>query len=118
MKNRQQQPAAARDVRDVKSRGNCFAFIPLKIYWKKRAWLIYVAILFLYYVPFFIKSQQWLLLLLTTTALIVAVWKLQRTQCNRCYNLSCPVNRVPDDVKKQFFKHYPVFHDAWKKKQD
>lgn len=83
---------------------------------EKGAWLIYVAILFLYYIPFFIKSQQWLLLLLTTTALFVAAWTIQRTQCNRCFNLSCPVNRVPDDVKEQFFKHYPVIRDAWEKK--
>jgi hypothetical protein len=76
-------------------------------------WLFYVAVLFLYYIPFFIMSQQWLLLVLTTTSLFVAVWTLQRTQCNRCYNLSCPINRVPDDVKKAFFKNYPVFCDAW-----
>ena len=80
--------------------------------WEKVTWLLYVAILFLYYIPFLIKSHQWLLLLLTTTALLVAAWTLQRTQCNRCFNLSCPVNRVPDDVKYEFFKNYPVFRDA------
>jgi hypothetical protein len=36
-------------------------------------------------------------------------WTLQRTQCNRCYNLSCPINRVPDDVKDSFFRHYPAW---------
>jgi hypothetical protein len=88
-------------------------------FWEKSLWLFYAAILFLYYVPFFIMSQQWLLLLLTTTALFVAAWTLQRTQCNRCYNLSCPVNRVPGGVKKVFFKNYPVFHSGWdQKKQD
>lgn len=86
-------------------------------FWEKAIWLSYVALLFLYYIPFFIMSQQWLLLLLTTTALFVSGWTLQRTQCNRCYNLSCPVNRVPDDVKKAFFKNYPVFHDAWDQKE-
>ena len=45
--------------------------------------------------------------------LIVAGWTMQRTQCNRCYNLSCPINRVPDDVKDFFFKHYPEFCKAW-----
>ena len=89
---------------------------PLK-FWEKAIWLGCVAVLFLYYVPFFIFSRQWLLLLLTTTALITAIWTLQRTQCNRCYNLSCPVNRVPEDVKKAFFKNYPIFCDAWGKKE-
>jgi hypothetical protein len=79
---------------------------------EKTIWLLYAAVLFLYYIPFFIISEQWLLLLLTTTALFVAVWTLQRTQCNRCYNLSCPVNRVPGDVKEAFFQNYPVFHSA------
>jgi len=88
-------------------------------FWEKAVWLFYVGVLFLYYIPFFIISQQWLLLLLTTTALVVASWTLQRTQCSRCYNLSCPVNNVPDDVKKAFFRHYPDFAKAWgKTKQD
>lgn len=85
--------------------------------WEKVIWLFYVAVLFLYYIPFFIISQQWLLLVLTTTALFAGAWTLQRTQCNRCYNLSCPFNRVPDDVKKAFFKNYPVFRDARDQKE-
>ena len=48
---------------------------------EKSTWLFYVAILFFYYVPFFVLSQQWLLLTLTTSALTVAGWTLQRTQC-------------------------------------
>ena len=81
---------------------------------EKSAWLLYVAVLFLYYIPFFVVSQQWLLLAITTWAGFVWAWTVQRTQCNRCYNLSCPVNRVPDDVKKSFFEHYPEFAEAWK----
>jgi hypothetical protein len=53
--------------------------------------------------------------------LVVAGWTLQRTQCNRCYNLSCPINRVPDSVKAAFFENYPEFSAAWginKEKQD
>lgn len=84
---------------------------------EKAIWLCYVAVLFLYYIPFFIMGQQWLLLVLTTSALFTAVWTLQRTQCNRCYNLSCPINRVPPDVKKAFFKNYPAFFDAWNRKE-
>ena len=77
-------------------------------------WLAYVAVLFLYYIPFFVVSQQWLLLALTTWALIVWIWTVQRTQCTRCYNMSCPANRVPEDVRKGFFKNYPEFAKAWK----
>ena len=31
------------------------------------------------------------------------------------YNLSCPINRVPDDVKDSFFRHCPEFRKAWDK---
>ncbi len=76
-------------------------------------WLIYVAVLFLYYIPFFIISEQWLLLTLTTWALIVWGWTVLRTQCTRCYNLSCPANRVPEEVRRGFFVNYPQFAEAW-----
>lgn len=78
---------------------------------EKIIWLIYVTVLFLYYVPFFIMSEQWLLLALTTSALLTAVWTLQRTQCNRCYHISCPVNRVPDHVKAIFYKNFPEYSE-------
>jgi hypothetical protein len=80
---------------------------------EKAIWLFYAAVLFLYYIPFFVISGQWLLLAITTWGFIVWAWTLQRTQCNRCYNLSCPVNRVPDDVQRVFFEHYPDFAQAW-----
>ena len=78
-------------------------------------WLVYVAALFLYYVPFFIIGEQWLLLGLNTWALIAISWTLQRTQCTRCYHLSCPINRVPDEVREGFFNNYPEFTEAWQR---
>jgi len=77
-------------------------------------WLLYGAVLFLYYVPFFIIGQQWLLLGITTWALIAASWTVQRTQCTRCYHLSCPANRVPKDVQKVFFRNFPEFAKSGK----
>jgi hypothetical protein len=83
---------------------------------EKGIWLLYLAVLLLYYIPFFIVSRQWLMLGLTTLGLIIAGLLLQRTKCNRCYNLSCPINRVPDEVKDIFFDNYPEFAQAWGKK--
>ena len=77
--------------------------------WEKSAWLAYVAVLFLYFIPFFIISQQWVLLLVTGWATLTAVWTVQRTQCNHCFHLSCPVNRVPQEVKIVFYQNYPDF---------
>jgi hypothetical protein len=82
------------------------------------AWLAYAAVLMLYYVPFFVVSRQWLLLTITTWALIAGVWTVQRTQCTRCYHLSCPVNHVPVDVREGFFRHYPEFAEAWARREE
>jgi hypothetical protein len=80
---------------------------------EKVVWLLYAGVLLLWYVPFFVISGQWLLLLLTTVGLVSSVWTVMRTQCTRCYNLSCPMNRVPPDVREKFFRNYPVFARAW-----
>ncbi len=72
-------------------------------------WLLYGAVLFFYCVPFFVISHQWLLLGITTLALVVAVWLVRRTRCPRCYHLSCPANRLPEDVRAVFLKNYPGF---------
>ena len=77
-------------------------------------WLVCVGVLFLYPIPFFIASAQWLLLAVLVWATLTWAWTVQRTQCTRCFNLSCPVNRVPEDVRRVFFKHYPGFARAWK----
>jgi hypothetical protein len=84
---------------------------------EKVVWLIYAATLFLWFVPFFIAGQQWLLLLMNAAATVTFVWTLWRTQCNRCYNLSCPLNRVPADVHTHFFQHYPAFAEGWGKRE-
>jgi len=80
--------------------------------------LLFFGVLFLYYVPFFIVSSQWLLLVITTSALVAATWTVLRTQCTRCYHLSCPLNRVPEDVREAFYRNYPAFAEARHKSQD
>ncbi len=72
-------------------------------------WLAYVAVLFLYFIPFLVVSHQWLLLGLTGFWTFAAVWTVMRTQCTRCYHLSCPANRVPEEVREGFFRNYPDF---------
>jgi hypothetical protein len=77
------------------------------------AWLLYVAVLFLYPIPFFAWSQQWLLLVILLWATVAWAWTVQRTQCTRCYHLSCPVNRVPGPIREAFFHNYAAFAQAW-----
>jgi hypothetical protein len=73
---------------------------------------VYVGALGLYYVPFFVLSQQWLLLLIASWALVTWAWTLLRTQCTRCYHVFCPLNRVPEELRQEFFDHYPAFGEA------
>ena len=81
-------------------------------------WLIYGGTLFLYHIPFFIASRQWLLLALATWAVFVAAWTVRRTQCTRCYHLSCPANRVADDVRKELCVNYPAYAEAWRRQRN
>jgi hypothetical protein len=76
---------------------------------ERAIWLLYAAVLVFYYVPFFVVSRQWLLLVLTTWSAVAAGRTLLRTKCTHCYHLSCPLNRVPDDVREGFFRNYPGF---------
>jgi hypothetical protein len=82
---------------------------------EKFVFLGYVAVLGLFYVPFFFLTQQWLLLVITTWAMLTWAWTLVRTQCARCYHVSCPLNRVPADVREEFFHNYPLFAEAQNK---
>jgi len=77
------------------------------------SWLICAVALVFWFVPSFIIGQQWVLLVITSCAAITFFAGLQLTKCNRCYNLSCPINRVPADVRIEFFKNYPIFAEAW-----
>lgn len=81
---------------------------------EKAVFLGYVSVLVFYYVPFFVLSGQWLLFVLTSWALLVWFWTLVRTQCTRCYHLSCPLNRVPADIRHKFFDNYPAFAQGFR----
>ena len=72
-------------------------------------WIAYVGVLFLYFIPFFVMDGQWLILAWNLWALAAAVWILVRTQCSRCFHLTCPVNRVSEDVREVFYQNYPDF---------
>lgn len=81
--------------------------------WERIAWLAYVAILFLFYVPFFILAKQWFLLMLNLTLTITFAWLLMRTKCWCCCNFSCILNYTPRDVREEFFNIFPQVKQAW-----
>ena len=77
--------------------------------WEGAVFLGYAAVLFLYHIPFLAVSRQWALLVWATGALITAVWTVWRTQCNRCFHLSCPANHVPEETRSVFYRNYADF---------
>jgi len=85
---------------------------------EKIVFLGYVSVLLFYYVPFFLLSKQWLLLIIGSWALVAWFWTLLRTQCTRCYHIFCPLNRVPEDVRREFFNNYPAFSEVGKKEEE
>ena len=57
--------------------------------------------------PIFILSQQWLLLVINTWAFILATRMIMRTKCRRCYVVSWPLNRLPDELRQKVYERYP-----------
>ena len=71
-------------------------------------WLISASIIMFYWIPFFIIAQQWLFLAWGLTSSVVSIYQMLRTKCSRCFILSCPLNRVTDDMRQAIYKYYPI----------
>ena len=80
---------------------------------EKGIWLVWLGAIALYHIPFFIMRRQWLFLVVTTCAAIFACWTVYHTHCDRCPNLSCLANHVPDEVREAFLKNNPVLMKAY-----
>jgi hypothetical protein len=70
-------------------------------------WLFYVSLIVFYWIPFFILAKQWIFLGWASVSSIVSIYQLSETKCTRCSMISCPINRVPDNVKQTICKYYP-----------
>lgn len=70
-------------------------------------WLISAAIIMFYWIPFFIIAKQWIFLAWGLTSSVVSIYQLLTTECNRCYMMSCPLNRTPEEIREIFYKYYP-----------
>jgi len=76
---------------------------------EKVTWLIYAAVLSLYWLPFFLLSGQRIYLVWASVSALVSIYQLIYTKCNRCYMLSCPLNNVPEDVRGKIEEYYPDY---------
>jgi len=80
---------------------------------EKTAFLGGFVVVWGYPLVFFVTGGLWYLLglyVLLTTGFFVT---LKRFLCSRCMNFACPLNGVPDQVRRAFWECNPVVGKAW-----
>jgi hypothetical protein len=71
------------------------------------------AVLLLVPLAFMLVSSQWLLLALILITGVSSAATLLRSFCSRCFNFACPLNRVPQPIRNEFFARNPDVARAW-----
>ena len=72
-----------------------------------------LVVVFGYPLVFFITGGTWYLMGLYLLLVAGFYISIQRSFCSRCMNLACPLNGVPDPVRRAFLKRNPVVGRAW-----
>lgn len=75
---------------------------------EKWIWFTWVSAILFFHVPFFAVKRQWTSLVVTSCAAILACMVVYHTHCDRCPNISCLANHVPDDVIRAFLENNAV----------
>jgi hypothetical protein len=68
-----------------------------------------------YPLAFLIISKQLFLLVVYSMTTIGFFLTLINFMCSQCMNFACPLNRVDEKVRGQFFTKNPIVAKAWKK---
>ena len=80
--------------------------------------IIGIAILLLYPIPFMILGSQFLMIFLSILGIFIWIGAQLKRMCMRCVNFSCPMNRVLKDFKNLYLQRNKVMSEAWKIKND
>ena len=75
--------------------------------------LLGVAILCFYPLPFLLIGGEYLLALITFVGVICCAVILRVNTCSRCVNFSCPANAVPKPIVDAYLRRNPVMRRAW-----
>jgi hypothetical protein len=51
--------------------------------------------------PFLVLGRQWLFLVLSFGGLFFFIFSEQKFSCSKCLNFSCPLNRVPEALRRK-----------------
>ncbi len=84
---------------------------------EKAVFLGGMAAVFIYPVPFAALSESFWLLAAYLAFVLLDAFLLRRFYCVRCFNFACPLNRVPDAVREQFFQRNPVIREAYRNRR-
>jgi hypothetical protein len=66
-----------------------------------------------YPLAFLLISAQWLLLILFVVTAAGMGTLMGTLMCNHCMNFACPLNRVDQAVREDFFDRNPIIAKAW-----
>jgi hypothetical protein len=69
-----------------------------------------------YPLVFFIWAGTWLLLLVYLISVTGFFMTLLLFLCTRCMNFACPLNKVDQDTRREFFQRNPQVGAAWEGK--
>ena len=81
---------------------------------EKILWLVGVFLSFLYPLIFLILGNQLILFLLSIAGIITWFPIIFIKSCNSCLNFSCPFNKVPEKVRKEYFIKNEIMRKGWK----
>jgi hypothetical protein len=73
------------------------------------------AIVWGYPLPFLFLGEQPFLLVVYSMTTIGFFMTLINFMCSQCMNFACPLNRVDEKVRSQFFLKNPIVAEAWGK---
>ncbi|MHA1491691.1 MAG: hypothetical protein ACTSRI_18800 [Promethearchaeota archaeon] len=73
--------------------------------------------IFMGYPLFFLAlANQMLLFIITLIGMAIWIIIIQLKVCTDCVNFACILNRVPKDIRLQFFEKNPIIKKAWEEK--
>ena len=78
---------------------------------EKIQFYIGAAILLGYFLPFLFILGQFVYFILNMAGIIIWVIVIQLKHCKECINFSCPLNRTPEELKKEFMRKNPVIDE-------
>jgi hypothetical protein len=86
--------------------------------WEQVQFIIGVLILLLFPITFIVIGGQYLLAGIALAGAAFFGYMLYRVICVHCVNFSCPLNNVPEELRKAYMERNHIMKQAWEKGRD